>query len=128
MYYKAFVASLLLLVTLCAFRCDKDRDYIGDDIYTAEIKSINSCARYYACVITNGDIDPDLVDNSWKHDGNTYQKAFMVRNNCDFTSGIREGESFRFRIVKKPVKNDCIICNIAITGTPSKSLNIEVEP
>ncbi len=126
MYYKAFVASLLLFITLCAFRCDKDSDYIGNDIYTAEVKSINSCAKFYACVITNGDIDSDLVDNNWEHEGRTYPKAFVVRNNCVFPSGIGEGDSFQFRIVKKPVNNDCIICNIAIIGTPSKSLDIEV--
>ncbi|MCH5717373.1 hypothetical protein [Niabella hibiscisoli] len=128
MNYKAIGAAFLLVITLCAFKCNKTSEHIGGTLYTAIVKSSSSCARYYACIITEGYIDPELVDNNWESGNRIYQKAFMVRNNCDFPSGIREGESFRFRIVKKPVKNDCIICNIAITGTPSKSLNIEVVP
>jgi hypothetical protein len=126
MYYKALVASLLFLTTLCAFRCDKDSVYIGDRIYTAEIKRTNSCARFYACVITNGEIDPDLVDNNWEHEGQNYPKAFTVQNNCAFPSGLKSGDSFRFRILKNTARNNCQVCTIGIIGAPSKSLNIEI--
>ena len=126
MYYKAFVASLLLLVTLCAFRCDKDSYYIGDDIYTAEVKSITSCARFYACVITKGEIDPDLVDNSWEHEGQTYSKAFVVQNHCEFPARLKDGGSFRFRILKKQPRNNCEVCTIGILGAPSKKLIVKV--
>lgn len=126
MYYKAFVASLLLFITLCAFRCDKDSDYIGNDIYTAEVKSITSCAKFYACVITNGDIDSDLVDNNLEHGGRTYSKAFVVQNHCEFPTRLKTGESFRFRILKKQPRNNCQVCAIGILGAPSKKLSVKV--
>lgn len=126
MNYKTVAASLLLVITLCAFQCNKNGDHVGGTVYTAILKSTTSCARYYACVITEGSINPELVDNNWKLGDQTYQKAFVVRNNCDFPSAIKEGASFRFRIIKNQVNSDCMICNIAIIGGPSKSLNIEV--
>ncbi len=126
MYYKAFAASLLLLITLCAFKCDKDSDYIGDDIYTAEVKSVTSCARFYACVVTKGDINPDLVDNNWEQNGQTYTKAFVVQNYCEFPTRLKAGESFRFRIVKKQPRNNCQVCTIGILNAPSKNLSVKV--
>lgn len=126
MYYKAFVASLLLLITLCAFRCDKGSDYVGDDIYTAEVKSITSCARFYACVVTKGNIGPDLVDNSWEHGGHTYSKAFVVQNHCEFPTRLKAGDSFRFRILKNQPRNNCQVCTIGILGAPSKNLSVKV--
>lgn len=128
MYYKAFVALLLLFITLCAFRCDKDSDYIGGDMYTAQVKRITSCARFYACVITKGDINPDLVDNSWEHEGQTYSNAFVVQNYCAFPTRLKAGESFRFRILKNQPRNNCQVCTIGILGAPSKKLNIKVIP
>jgi len=126
MYYKAFAAALLLLITLCAFRCNKSSDYIGGDIYTAEIKQITSCARFYACVITEGDIDPGLVDNKWEHDGQIYSRAFVVQNNCEFPARLKAGASFRFRILKKQPRNNCEVCMIGILGAPSKNLSVKV--
>lgn len=125
MSYKAFAVSLLLLITLCAFQCKKD-EYVGDVIYTAELKMINTCAKFYACVITEGDIDPDLVDNNWEHEGQVYQKAFTVENRCSFSANFKPGKNFRFRILKKAAVNNCEVCAIGILGAPSKNLSVKV--
>ncbi len=128
MNFRAFFAPLLLLTVFIAFACNKNSDYIDSDIYTAEIKSTVTCANYYACIVTKGNIDLDLVDNTWRYDKNIYQKAFRVLNHCAFPKNLGPGSSFRFKILQNPTRTSCMVCAIGILNPPSKSLNIEVVP
>ncbi|HRB80170.1 MAG TPA: hypothetical protein PKY86_08185, partial [Niabella sp.] len=93
----------LLAFIFVVFACNKKSSQIDSSpIYKAEIKQIVSCAKYYACVITNGDINPELVDNDWKQGDQNHQKSFTVRNSCSFPTSLKEGDSFYFQIEENP--------------------------
>lgn len=117
---------VLILLLLPVFACKKTTSVNDSPVFKAEIKQLMSCAKYYACVITDGDINPELVDNSWKQGDSFYQKAFVVKNSCHFPMSLKEGDSFYFQIEKNPMPNTCAICEIAIVNAPKKNLDIRV--
>lgn len=117
--------SLLFACLFTALSCNKSNSVEKGSIYKAKIMRMEDCAKFYACVIKEGAIDPTLVDNNWEHDGMTYNNAFFVANRCAFPSKLKTGDEFEF-ILSSNVDNNCTVCNIGLFNIPSKSLNVKV--
>ncbi|WP_300598677.1 hypothetical protein [Niabella sp.] len=118
--------SLSVFVSLSAFQCGKEEPkLLSGKIYKARLEIAGMCGNYTFSNV-DGQVDPKLVEASWTdpQTSKVYKNAFTIADPCGFPSGIKEGETFSFRMVTDPLKG-CAMC-AAYYPTPGKKLNIKV--
>lgn len=119
---KYFLIPLILL-PLLAFQCWKNMDW---PVYKGQLAIAGICGNY-TVVLLEGDLSPDLYENTWVDPQTNirYSKAFRLANICDFPATIQEGQEFYFTTESTP-SNECVTC-LAVYPTPSKAIDIKVR-
>lgn len=123
------ISSLLVFGSSCSKADNKEKtsenvDALSTTCFKGRLEIKAMCGNYTVKVL-EGNIDPSLIQQSWKDrtTGKTYENVFRLANSCNLPSSVKEGDEFYFQIQNK--NEECAECQ-AYYPTPEKSLHIKV--
>lgn len=119
--------GLLLLIPFL-LQC-KSAEKLNPSCYQGKLVLQGICMNYVIEAV-NKDLDTNKVEPIWQNpmSGKVYSNIFALASVCTFPANIKEGDTFYFKVLNTPPKdNNCAQC-LAYSPTPNKKLYIEVCP